>query len=270
MTRRRDTTQPVDTVKEITENVKQKRRLERKKRRHRILKRIFTLIVVVSVIVGLYLFDQSEYSKIKNIEIKGNKNIPTEYLLENFELNEGDRLINGLWTQVFGSYKAPGVANSKLNMYYTKGNITLTVEEFPVVAYISGKHTKILLSDNALLSNSAYTSNLVPRLVGFTDEMIHQYPDFSDKLSRMDNASFNSISEIHIMNEPLEDIYFKLIMNNGYFVYTNVDNLLLMNYYSEIVSGIQTGNKPENRCIYFLDYGHTPDNQSAISKPCEE
>ena len=130
--------------------------------------------------------------------------------------------------------------------------------------------TLLLLADNAFIENDTFKTGSVPKLVGFDTSTLENNPSFADKLMKMDTSSFNSISEIHLIEEPLEDIYFKLIMNNGYFVFTNLDNILLMDYYPDIVSGIQTGSKPDNRCIFFLDYGHTPDSQSAVSRPCED
>lgn len=270
MTRRRRSTEDIALVQKIQDDIKKERKEKRRRMRIKFLKRLLLFVLVILMGLGLYWFDQSSYSKIREIEVKGTENIPKETLLSQISLKEDDRLISGTYYKYFNQDNLPGVANKSLKLYYTKGLITLTVQEYPVVGYINEPNTKLLFSDNALIENDSYRAGSVPRLVGFNEKIIEDNPSFSDKLRKMDTSSFNSISEIHLIEEPLEDIYFKLIMNNGYFVFTNLDNILLMDYYSDIVSGIQSGNKPENRCIFFLDYGHTPENQSAVSRPCED
>ena len=270
MTRRRNQSDNVDLVEKIQNNIKKERREKKRRMRLKFFKRLFTLLLIVSVGIGLFFFDQSEYSRIREIEVKGNQYIPTETLLSQIAINENDGLIYGTYYKLFNRDTIPGVANKSLKLYYTKGLISLTVQEFPVVGYMNTPSTTLLFSDNALIENDSYRTGSVPKLVGFDAITLQNNPSFADKLMKMDASSFNSISEIHLIEEPLEDIYFKLIMNNGYFVFTNLDNILLMDYYSDIVSGIQTGSKPDNRCIFFLDYGHTPDSQSAVSRPCED
>lgn len=270
MSRRRLIQENVDPVKKIQEDIQKERKEQRRNRRRKFFKRLLMMMFIIVLGVGLYFFDQSEYSKVREIEVKGQKHLPVSYILDNLDINENDRLVEAAFKKYFNKPIMPGVANNNLKLYYTKGLISLTVQEYPVVGYIQDNNKQVLFSDNTLVENPNFMGSDVPKLVNFKSGDLETHPDFADKLSRMETSSFNSISEIHIVEEPLEDIYFKLIMNNGYFVFTNLKNLLLMDYYSDIVSGIQTGNTPENRCIYFLDYGHTPDNQSAVARPCDE
>lgn len=267
MSRRRKPIESVDPVEKIKSQIESEKKIIRKRIRKRKFKRLVKVFIIILIGVFVYWFDQSPYSRIRTINVKGNVHIPDEVIIEKSKLKENDRLIKALGYKIFQKNKVPGVENVSVKLYYTKGQITLSVKEYMVVGYLEGP--KLLFSNNDLVDVKGVNDNYIPKLVGIDKKTIKNFPEFSDKLSRMDESSLNSISEIHRIDEPLEEIYFKLIMNNGYFVFTNLDNLLLMDYYSEIVSGIQKGNKPDNRCIYFLDHGHTPDNQSAVAKPCE-
>lgn len=253
-------------IRKIQEQTRLERKMLRKKRRRRFLRRLFMFFIVISIAVGIYLFDQSKYSKLREIQIVGNKYIDSEVILDAYGFKEGERLVTSFYKEKFKKVTLKGVANIDIKLYYTKGLITLTVKESPLVAYSYEAKTKVLLEDNSYIDTSHIDIKEVPLLVGFSDEMIKQHPKFSDKLARMSKTAFNGISEIHIEPEPLEDIYFKLFMNNGYFVYTNLDNLLLMDYYPEIISKLDD---KDNRCIYFLDDGRTDENQSAVAKKCE-
>lgn len=270
MSRRRRTKEEVSQVEQIKRKINLEKRLKARAKRKRIFKRLIRMLILILVVISLYFIDKSNYSRIREIEVDGNEVISEEILLENLNLKENDRLIKALIKKYTLKNEALGVANQSLKLYYTKGLINLTVEEYPVVAIIEGKQKEYLLSNNHLIKSNQKISKSVPVLKNFNEKIFDDYPEFSDKLSKIDPSSFNSISEIQIIEEPLEDIYFKITMNHGYFVYSNLKNLLLMDYYPDIVSGIQQGDKKDNRCIYFLDYGHTDGNQSAVAKPCEQ
>lgn len=270
MSRRRNVAQEDETsVKNIQKKIRMENRRKRRNRIKRIARRVLTLTLIASLIFAVYAFDKSKYSRIREIEIKGNEAISDAVILENLKIKKNDRIIKGLFYKLTGQDIGNGVANSSIKLYYTKGLLSLTVEEYPVVATLRGeKGNKYLFSDNYLgkADNEIYSS--APILTNFDEKLLTEHPKFSEKLSKIKTSTFNSISEITVVDEPLEDIYFKITMNNGYFVFTNLTNLLLMDYYPDIVSGIQQGDKKDNRCIYFLDYGHTDENQSAIARPC--
>lgn len=263
-------TREMDSVKVIQENIKRQKKLRKQRRRRRRLKRLFLFLIVVGLVAAGVWFDQSEYSRVRSIKVSGNAYFNDQEIMDMIDVKVMDRLVMVRTNKLKQALsKQPGIANVSVKVYYTKGIITLTVEENPVVAYEDKNVPVILFGDGYQKEYNGDVESL-PLLVGFTQDIINDNPNFADKLSRMLKASYNGISEIHVHPDKLESLYLKLIMNNGFFVFTSVDNLLLMNYYAEIVSGIQSGTQPDNRCIYFLDYGNTPNNQSAISKPCEE
>lgn len=267
MSRRRVSHQDDTThIEKIQKVSRQERKRIRKERRKHFFKRLFLILFVIGIGVGLFIFDQSDMSKLKDIQVVGNEYIDRQVIIDAYGFKEKERLISSFYKQMFKEPDIKGVANVGIKLYYTKGLITLTVKESPLVAYSYDSGHKVLLKDNSYIDTNHIDVKEVPLLVGFTQEIITNNPKFSDKLSRMSEVAFNGISEIHIEKEPLEDIYFKLFMNNGYFVYTNLDNLLLMDYYPEIISKLDN---EDNRCIYFLDEGRTDENQSAVAKKCE-
>ncbi len=256
-------------VRQQKRDEKEARRIKRNEKRAKFFKRLTQITMVILLIVGVYYFDQSKYSRIRSMSVSGNEVYSSEALLKPFNIKENDRIVTTFYKSFTHRSKLPGIAKQSLKLYYTKGKINLTVEEYPVVAVIQGKDTQYLLSDNSLVQSKENISKAVPVLSNMDGKFLKDNPDFADKLSRIDPSTSNSISEVELVEDPLEDVYFKFTMNHGYFVYTSTRNILLMDYYPDIVSGIQAGSNKDNRCIYFLDYGLTEDKQSAVSKPCE-
>lgn len=269
--RQRKIQEDVPSPNTIIENNKKRdlaiKRIKKRRRRRLILSRLIKLTVVLALITGVYFFDQSKYSRIRKINVSGNQAFSEAELLKDVKINENDRIVSTFFKTFTMKRKAPGIAKRSLKLYYTKGYINLTVEEYPVVGIIEGKKPQYLLADNTRINASQKLEHTVPALKNISSETLDKYPEFADKLSRIDASASNSISEIEKVDEPLEEIYFKFTMNHGYFVYSNLKNILLMDYYPEILSGI-TSQDNNNKCIYFLDYGHTDDNQSAIARPC--
>lgn len=252
-------------VRKIQDDIKETKKHKRKTRFKKIFKRMLVLIFFVSLGFGIYSFDQSPYSKISLIEIEGNTTLSDEFIKEELNLYENDRLAKALYYKFKNKTETEHLAKHSIKMYYTKGKVTLTVEEFPIIGKIPGKKEKLVYSNNKVVTIENKSYPAVFTLTNFTEEILEKYPKFVENLNKVDKASFNSISEIKIIPEPLENLYFQFTMNNGYYVFTNVNNIQLLNHYSDIVSNLEE----ENRCIYFLDYGHTEETQSAVAKPCD-
>src|SRR5690554_8182148 len=101
MTRRRIQSDNVDLVEKIQHDIKKERREKKRKMRLKFFRRLFTFLLVICVGIGIFFFDQSKYSKIRDIEVKGNQYIPTETLLSQLDLNINDRLIYGTYYKLF-------------------------------------------------------------------------------------------------------------------------------------------------------------------------
>lgn len=260
------------SVNTIVKKEKLRKKLEKRNRRKakisRLFKIVFRLTIIVLVALSVYYFDQSKYSRVRLIKVSGNQVLSDEILLEPLKIKEGDRLLTTFFKSLSLKDNVPGVAKQTLKLYYTKGQINLTVEEYPVVAQLPSDKPQYLLADNSIVSSEKSLIDAVPLLINIDEDTLKENPLFAQKLEAIDSSTRNSISEIERIDEPLEDLYFKFTMNHGYFVFTNVKSISMMDYYPDIVSGIQSGNKKDNRCIYLLDYQHTDENQSAVAKPC--
>lgn len=272
MSRRRIPKEQIDpSLSQIKLDIERKRKLRKKRRRKIILRRVTLLFSLLGIIVAFVLFDRSSISRVREVSVQGNHYITQEEILEKAKVEVGDRL---LFTHSFilnnRTSHIQGVANTDVKVYYTKGLVTLIVEESPVVGYQQNESGMLLLfADNYQKQVNELKQINFPLLIGFNDDLLSNNPKFSSRLAKIEKTAFNSISEIHVETNDLESLYLKFVMNNGFYVYTSVDNLMLLDNYAEIVSGVLNGDKPNNRCIYFTDYGNTPDTQIAVSKPCE-
>src|SRR5699024_2274753 len=132
---------------------------------------LIRILILILVVISFYFIDKSTYSRIREIEVDGNEVISEEILLENLNLKENDRLIKALIKKYTLKNEALGVANQSLKLYYTKGLINLTVEEYPVVAIIEGKQKEYLLSNNHLIKSNQKISRSVPVLKNFNEKI---------------------------------------------------------------------------------------------------
>ncbi|AMC93315.1 hypothetical protein AOC36_04795 [Erysipelothrix larvae] len=269
MSRRRVHEEQESHVEKVQKELLAKKKLARKRRRKRIMRRIMFILVFVLVISGIVYVDNQPFSRVSSVDVVGNNYINSDIILNESNVEIGDRLIFTLSHFVNRRISnIPGVALSETNVYYTKGKVVLNVKEKEVVAYLAEGPT-VLFADNALYVTASNSYADFPLLVGFTNDIINAHPEFADKLSRIEKTAFYNISEIHYEVNEFETLYMRFVMNNGFKVFTSVENMMLMNHYTEIVSSVMNGDHPDNRCIYFLDYYEdVPDSQVSIAKPC--
>ena len=71
MSRRRKIVESVDPVRKIKSQIESEKKIKRKKIRKRKLKRLVKVILIILIGVLIYRFDQSPYSRVRSINVKG-------------------------------------------------------------------------------------------------------------------------------------------------------------------------------------------------------
>lgn len=268
MSRRKQVLNDEDyAAKQVSEDRIARRKHERKMRRRRLVSKLIKVSLVVLLVFVVYKLDKSAMSRVSSIKISGNSIISNEEILQGLNIAEGDRL---LFTHAFFKERKakniPGLESIDVNVYYTKGYVSLDVKEVTAVGYTT-EPLRLYYEDGSFKDLSQDQSNLLlglPLLVGFSDETIT--PKMLNYLGALDSESFSSISEIHLNPQSYDPLAMKLYMSEHYLVYVNIETLPMMYMYATLLSGADEG----KNCIDLNEYG--PDDESVIAniRACSE
>lgn len=258
----------IDSMDHIKESIKNRKRKIRRKKRARFLRRLFKLVAVISLFVGLFLLDKSEYSRLRDIRIVGNELISKQEILDELNIKSGDRMITNSENKIEKRLQnIVGLDTIDATIYYKQGILNLKVSEKPKVGFIQSEKLEVLYSDGSrrqVSENTLKSINGLPLFVGFTDEQLSK--DLLNAFSELNPEILLTISEVHIAPESYDKMNMKLVMNNNYLVFSSISALPLLRSYASIIDRAE----PDNRCIYLLEYGPTSESQIATAKRCDE
>ncbi|CAM4187851.1 cell division protein FtsQ/DivIB [Erysipelothrix aquatica] len=257
-----------DSLKKIKADLEHKKRVEKKRKRKRFMSRFFRLCIVLAIVAGIYVFDQSQYSRIREIRIEGNHVVSEMEIREAMGINEGDRMILKLPFLVDRKTSSiPGVDNTSSKMYYTQGILTINVTEDAAIGYepTGNSNFRILFSNGAVkeISKDSLSAILgLPVFVGFDENTLSK--QLLNAFGALDPGILNAISEVHIGQVQYDPSVMTLVMNNNYTVFIKTETLPQMKSYASIVSANQT----DDRCIIINEHGPTSDSAIASIVPC--
>ncbi|AZK44293.1 cell division protein DivIB [Erysipelothrix piscisicarius] len=258
-----DEREPIDKIKASIDL--KKKTIRRNKRKRRLIKSI-QILVVIGALLGIYYFDKSDASRIHNVRVNGNVILSDDEIKDALNIHENQRIY--LTFRLFINQKGKkvkGIDNVDANVYYRQGIVNLNVTEKKAVGYTLEPTIRIYFEDGyykEFESIDPATVERLPLLVGFTEESMTE--SLLAALATIDDGSMASVSEIHFEPTKVEPDYMRIVMNNDYFVFTNVETLPQLNKYATIISGAD----PNARCIEFIEYGPTEETQSAVVKAC--
>lgn len=258
-----DEREPIDKIKASIDL--KKKTIRRNKRKRRLIK-MLQFLIVIGVLIGIYYFDKSDASRVHNVRVNGNVILSDAEIKDALNIHENQRIY--LTFKPFINHKGKkvkGIDNIDANVYYRQGIINLNVTEKKAVGYTLEPSIRIYFEDGFYKELETLNSSVIerlPLLVGFTEESISE--SLLSALATIDDGSMASVSEIHFEPTKVEPDYMRIVMNNDYFVFTNVETLPQLNKYATIISGADSN----ARCIEFIEYGPTEETQSAVVKAC--
>ena len=256
-----------ETIEDIKRDLKLQKKRQRQIRRKRFIKRVFILLIFVASAYGIYVFDQSDISRVQTVKITGQQFYEENEILDAIKLKKGDRLISNLPFMVKQRVKKlPLVENANVNVYYNKGYLSIEINEVKAVAYGMNDEIKIYFSNGEALAANDHSFNMIsqlPLLQDFEEETISK--EFLKKLGDLPEEAFLAISEIYSTPKELDPGSMKMVMNDEYFVYLSIETLPMLSQYATLVNGANENNK----CIDMIEYGPTDQQQTAIVRRCE-
>jgi len=233
----------VVTIEDRIPKLKQKRKQKANRRL------IFTLSFFFFMILTVVYF-QSPLSKVSDIHINGNENVPTEELIQLSKLNSGTS---------FWSVNKDNIIEN-INNHKEIKDITVTrklpnivvidVEEFKRVAYIvdNEKYYPILENGQTLDPAELPSPTDAPLLINWKNDS--DIVGLATELNKLPESIANSISEIHHEPKESDPSNLRLLMNNGYEVIATVRGFAeKMLDYPTVISELD----PSLKGVIYLD-----------------
>lgn len=256
-----------ETVERIKNNLDIHKKMERKRRRKKLLIRFLMVILIGLMAYGVYLFDQSGQSRYQTIKVSGNQYYTQEEIIEASGVTEGSRMISNLPLFVRSRVKKlPLVENTSVNVYYIKGYLTIDIQEVKAVAYSKDESIKLYFANGEVRDANAQTFDMIaglPLLHDFTPDSIK--PKFLHELSVLPEETFLAISEIYSEPKELVDSAMKVVMNGEYLVYLSIETLPMLRQYATLLNRAEEYNK----CIDMIEYGPNEESQTAVVRRCQ-
>lgn len=255
-------------ISQISRDLQEKKKHQRRYKRKKNLANALKVFFVAALFFAFYLFDSSQYSRIQTVKVSGNRSFSDSEILTALNIEKGNRiyLTHGFLKEAKGR-KIEGLESLDINVYYTKGYVSIDVVEVPLVAYQVEPELKVYYADGSSKIIDAAQLDLViglPLLVGYTDETISL--KMLKALGELDFETISAISEIHINPETYDPLAMKLYMVDKYLVYVSIETLPMMYLYATLLPEANDGNK----CIVFNEYGPDNENGSASIRACSD
>ncbi|MBO6047758.1 MAG: FtsQ-type POTRA domain-containing protein [Erysipelotrichaceae bacterium] len=193
------------------------------------LKRVASLGFVLLCVMILIVYASSDYSRVQEVNIKGNKLVNTYVISDHVSVQEHKSLF--LMTRVERLEQElaamPLIKSAKVTKTL-KGQVNIDVNEDRIVAYytigdkcylIDGSGETILLDQNLNIGKvEAY-----PRMVDFTNvKLIKQ---FSTAYVDVPDIIKSSVSDIIYAPKPKDELRIRLVMDNGKELIIRIDEM---------------------------------------------
>lgn len=245
------TTNKVQPKKKPTKKTVSKKKVTKKvvtkkvKRRRLRLGRVLLVLLIFGLI--LYILSKIFSFPIKNIYISGNEVLTDQEIIELASLEK--------YPSYFTYTKSELEAKLEKNTYIIKATVKkkklkeiyITIEENKPLFYDQSKE-KTILKDKTEVD----TIFSIPILLNYVPDTI--YDEFLEKFSKINEDVFYRISEIKYDPNEVDEERFLFTMNDGNYVYINLDTMEKIDNYVDIMKEVRSKYQEENG-ILFLDEG---------------
>ena len=215
-------------------------------------KKLFSLLLIVGVIAvvvlvgGIYL--AGSRSNVRSIRIVNNDFLSDEYILKITDVSLDDKYL-----LLFPTIKEMKARESKLieDISIKRGpdhSVIITVTEADIIGYRYDDRMELLLGDGSAVSfesGSIRSLSMLPMLIKVPEEKLKRV---AEQFAQLDYDILTRISEVRDYALSYDDDMVKLVMDDGYKVYGNINDLPLMSYYLGV---IRNASSNPNMCLYI-------------------
>ena len=211
---------------------------------------VFIVAFIVSLILIVFLYMISPFSKIYEINVSGNHYLKDEDVIEKANLSQYFLLT--MPNIKADSLKKDTLIDDVTITMLNNNTVSIDVKEVKQIGYIyEDNEPKLLLVNDDRISitkDNMYLINKIPLIVGYTkDELTKIEKGFED----VDYKVINEISEIHKYPISYDNVQMEVIMRDGNYCFMSSSSLKLLENYYSISSAIDSSKG--YACAYFDD-----------------
>lgn len=216
----------------------------KKKNKKRLKIRIDRILIFLFCVVFLILVINMIFNiKIKNIYVSGNYYLKEQEIIETALISDYPSSLKNSSKTI----KKRLLENNLINNanVYKKGisKVVIEIEENRPLFYYENIKKTVLING---VDDNTY---VVPTVINYITDKY--YDSFILEMSKLDINILTRISEIQFYPNDVDDNRFLITMNDGNYVYVNIETFNKLNKYLTILE-----NLPNKKGILYLDYGN--------------
>lgn len=267
MRHRVELNEETDSFDKIKEDILKRKRYERKLRNSKRFKKFSIIAIIILALFLIYKFDGWEGSRLDTIVIKGNNLLSHSEVQELSQLEKKDRIYFSFSKLIQNKIEqSPLIQSASVEIFRKERTILINVLEEEAIAYETQPEVNIYFKNGEKIAINEENIHGIEGLILLSNIADDEFKkEIVLQLAELNEGSSLAISEIIHKSEKHDEQALKLVMNHGYYVYSNLETLPLLDNYATIISGAN----PKNKCIHLLEYGPTEDTQVATVKPCD-
>ena len=193
------------------------------------IKHILTAGFILMRVVLLIIYAASDYSKVQEVNITGNKLVNTHVISDAISVKEHESYF--LLTRVDHlnqELSDVGLIKSAKVTKTLKGQVNIKVKEDKVVAYYTMGKNAYLIDDSGDITKVDKNLNVdnikaYPRMVDFKDKKL--ITQFSKAYVTVPDIIKNSVSDIIYAPKPKDELRIRLVMDNGKELIIRIDEM---------------------------------------------
>lgn len=217
------------------QNKKKKRKKRRRKRR---------LVIAGAILLVASLYFMSDISKVKSLEVKGNRFYTKEDVLKKAHLSYETRYMITPKCYLSWKLKKDDFIEDVEIEKSMDGVIAIEIKEKLVIGYfVEGEKNYVLLKDGSqkeITSENLDTIVNYPLIDGFSKkERKNLAAAFAKNKKEVSQDIVSMISEITPHAESYDKHMVKIVMQDGNTIYTSYDSVFILNSYKQTLKNLK-------------------------------
>ncbi len=222
---------------------------EPKKRKLKLWVKLILALLVVAA--GILIYLSSDASNIKSIKVINNTFVSDSYIKEISGLTLDDKFILYFLKNPENKMKKNPLIDD-VKVYQESGNsIVIDVKENLIVGYeINDNSSNLILTSGEKVKFDAKIINNLALLPLFSAVRDDQIVPIANALGNVNMDILMRISEVHNVAFTYDFNMVKLVMDNGYYIFSSVYGLRYIDNYIDIIA---TNKDAKTKCILIIE-----------------
>ncbi|ASB89719.1 cell division protein FtsQ/DivIB [Bacillus sonorensis] len=230
--------------KEKVVNIEERIPKIKEQRKQKANRRLITFILLFFTMMLIIIYLQTPISKVSNVEIKGNRNVPAEDIISLSQIYKGQ-------TEYWSLNKEKTAKKIEKNKLVKKAEVSkklpnkieISIEEYKSIAFLQKDHVYYSVLENGTVLPEEVTPNDKGPILNDWPEN-EKLIQMAKQLNKLPDSVKKSISEINYAPQKSNPWLIRLYMNDGYMVTASIKTFAKnMENYPAIVKELPKGEK---------------------------